>query len=108
MQVILSIIKNSEDNFLSNHIENPIIIISTQIKKNKMVISISDNGGGIEKNILNNIFNPYFSTKIKKNGTGLGLYMGKLIIEKHHKGELLALNTENGICFEIQLDLDND
>jgi len=108
MQVILSILKNSEDNFLFNKVDNPRISISIKNEFQYVIIKICDNGGGINENIINDIFNPYFSTKLDKNGTGLGLYMSKLIIEKHHNGKLNVYNTNDGVCFDIRLDIKND
>ena len=102
MQVILNILKNAEDNFIEKSIENPTIMIETLKEKNTHIIKISDNGGGIPENILPNIFDPYFSTKDEKNGTGLGLYMSKTVIEEHHNGELKVSNIDNGVCFEIK------
>ena len=99
MQVILNILKNAQDNFSEKETENPKITITT---KNR-IISICDNGGGLPKSILEKIFDPYFSTKDEKNGTGLGLYMSKIIIEEHHNGSLRAENKDNGICFLIEL-----
>ncbi len=103
IQVVLNILKNSEDNFIEKKISNPCINISTKKKNNEYVISITDNGGGIREDILSKIFKPYFSTKLEKNGTGLGLYMSKVIIEEHHNGVLKAKNLDNGVCFEIIL-----
>lgn len=103
MQVILNILKNSEDNFICNNIQNPTIEITITKDDNQHIISISDNGGGIDNDIIDDIFNPYFSTKENKNGTGLGLYMSKTIIEIHHKGTLSVKNILNGVCFKIVL-----
>ncbi len=99
MQVILNIIKNAEDNFVENSIEKPVISIKTE----ENTISICDNGNGIPDAVMAKIFEPYFSTKDEKNGTGLGLYMSKIIVEKHHNGKLTALNTDPGVCFIIEL-----
>jgi len=103
MQVILNILQNSEDNFLEKNTKNPQINIVAKKENNECIIQISDNGGGIPDDILPKIFEPYFSTKLKKNGTGLGLYMSKIIIEEHNNGKLDALNIDNGVCFEIAL-----
>ena len=99
IQVILSILQNNKDHFIEKQTENPSIKITTD----SHTISICDNGGGIPQDIINKIFDPYFSTKNEKNGTGLGLYMSKTIIEDHHNGTLQAYNIDNGACFKIQL-----
>jgi len=99
MQVILTILQNAQDNLLKKSIKEPSIKILT---KNR-TISICDNGGGIPKDILGKIFDPYFSTKEEKNGTGLGLYMSRTIIEDHHKGKLKVKNIDGGACFTIEL-----
>jgi len=99
MQVILNILKNAQDNFKERKITNPKISITTDAN----TISIQDNGGGIDKDILPKIFDPYFSTKNEKNGTGLGLHMSKIIVQEHHNGELLAQNRDNGVCFTIKI-----
>ncbi len=100
MQVILTIFKNSQDNFLEKKTANPTIKVITT----KKMISFCDNGGGIPEDILSKIFDPYFSTKLEKNGTGLGLYMSKTIIEEHHKATLSVKNIEGGACFTIKFD----
>ena len=99
MQVILNILKNAQDNFLEKNIKYPIIKIEIEQKS----IIISDNGGGIDEDIIKKIFDPYFSTKDEKNGTGLGLYMSKMIVDDHHQGSLLVENIEDGVCFNIDL-----
>ncbi|QKF81925.1 transporter substrate-binding domain-containing protein [Halarcobacter ebronensis] len=102
-QVILNILKNAEDALCERKGKNRKIFISTLKEKNKVVISILDNGGGIDKNIIDKIFDPYFSTKNKKDGTGLGLYMSKIIINEHCKGSLKVSNYQNGALFSIEL-----
>jgi len=103
MQVILNILKNAQDNFINKNIENPKITIRTKNYKDLNIIEIQDNGGGIAEDIIENIFDPYFSTKSEKQGTGLGLHMSKVIIEEHHKGKLEAKNIDDGACFIISL-----
>jgi PAS domain S-box-containing protein len=103
MQVILNIIKNSIDNFIEKKTVNPAVNISVQENNNKFTLVICDNGGGIEEAVLEKVFDPYFSTKNEKNGTGLGLYISKIVIESHSAGLLNVRNVNNGACFEIIL-----
>ncbi|MEA3352661.1 MAG: transporter substrate-binding domain-containing protein [Campylobacterota bacterium] len=103
MQVILNILKNSSDNFEEKKTLNPKIDIMTQKINNDYIIMICDNGGGVREDLLPNIFDPYFSTKDEKNGTGLGLYMSKIMIEEHHRGSLNIFNKNGGACCEIRL-----
>jgi PAS domain S-box-containing protein len=104
MQVILNILKNSEDAFMDKKVSNKKIAISTKKDKNMYIITIEDNAGGVKPEILSNIFDPYFSTKGKKNGTGLGLYMSKIMIEEHNGGRLSVQNRNNGLEFKILFD----
>jgi len=103
VQVLLNILKNSEDNFKEKGIENGVISIVASDFTDGISIEICDNGGGIPEEILPHIFEPYYSTKNDKNGTGLGLYMSKIIIEEHHKGKIEAKNNHHGVCFLITI-----
>ncbi|MDQ7043403.1 MAG: DUF3365 domain-containing protein [Sulfurimonas sp.] len=102
-QVLLNLIKNSMDAYLENDIQERIIQITTEKKTDDIIIKIKDNAGGIPKDILDKIFDPYFSTKDKKNGTGLGLYMSKMIIEDHLNGQLLVDTDNRSTIFQIIL-----
>ncbi|NOQ30362.1 MAG: transporter substrate-binding domain-containing protein [Helicobacteraceae bacterium] len=102
-QVLLNIIKNAEDALLEKDIFNPTITINTLHRDNVKILIISDNAGGIDESIIDQIFEPYFSTKKSKNGTGLGLYMSKIIIEDHCGGKLRVRNINNGAEFSIEL-----
>jgi signal transduction histidine kinase len=103
MQVILNILKNAQDNFFESKTQDAVITITTHDYAETTVLEICDNGGGIDTQIIHKIFEPYFSTKDEKNGTGLGLYMSKTIVEEHHKGILAVKNHDNGACFTITL-----
>ena len=103
-QVILNLIKNSEDALKEKDIKEKRIMLYI----NKKSLKIVDNAGGIDESILPKIFDPYFSTKIKKDGTGLGLYMSKVIVEDHCSGILKVNNTMDGVAFEILLGERND
>jgi len=97
IQVVINILKNAEDAFESKNVKNPKIDIIVDSN----VLIIADNAGGIPKYILEKIFDPYFSTKKKKNGTGLGLYMSKVIVEDHCDGKLVVTNSSDGAVFQI-------
>jgi len=104
MQVILNILKNSQDNFREQRTKKPKIYLSCQDTEDGINIQICDNGGGIHHGIIDKVFDPYFSTKHEKNGTGLGLYMSKIIIDEHHNGHLSVKNEGEGVCFKINID----
>jgi PAS domain S-box-containing protein len=104
-QVILNLLKNAEDALIDNAIAYPQIWIRAFANEKMTFLEIEDNGGGIPEAIINKIFDPYFSTKMDKNGTGIGLYMSKTIVEQHGKGSLSVLNTPLGACFQIAFPL---
>jgi ABC-type nitrate/sulfonate/bicarbonate transport system substrate-binding protein/signal transduction histidine kinase len=103
LQVFLNIMKNAQDNFKEKAVKVPVLKIKTYDTPTSVKIEISDNGGGIHGQNHTKIYDPYFSTKSKKNGTGLGLYMSKMIIEDHHNGILSHQNRDDGVCFCIEL-----
>ena len=105
-QVILNLIKNAEDILLEKKIQNPYIKLKTFKEANNLILEVSDNAGGVPSDIINKIFEPYFSTKTKKDGTGLGLYMSKTIIEEHCRGSLSMSNDENGAVFRVALPIE--
>jgi len=102
-QVVLNLIQNATDALLETNPTSPTIEITTTCKEDKKILTIKDNGGGIPEKIIDKIFEPYFSTKFEKNGTGLGLYMSKTIIEKHCGGELHVANDKDGAVFTIEI-----
>ena len=104
MQVILNILQNSVDNFKEKQIRYPKIMLTT----NEEYLMICDNGGGIKDSVIGKIFDPYFSTKSDKNGTGLGLYMSSVIVREHHQGKLSVKNSKDGVCFMIDLSKESD
>ncbi|PHR55023.1 MAG: hypothetical protein COA44_11765 [Arcobacter sp.] len=102
-QVLLNILSNAKDALIYTKTKDPEISISLECKKEEIIIKINDNAGGIDVNIIDNIFEPYFTTKQANNGTGIGLYMSKTIIENHMMGTLRVQNTPLGASFEITL-----
>ncbi|MBF0486984.1 MAG: PAS domain S-box protein [Nitrospirae bacterium] len=107
-QVVLNILNNAKDAITSkretgNKIQGLIeITICNNEKRDEVIISIRDNGGGIPDDIIGKVFEPYFTTK-GTEGTGIGLYMSKTIIETNMGGRLYCENIENGTMFIIEL-----
>ena len=114
-QTVLNIFSNAKDIIIEKVQRSRIIMIEISLSKNNrhVVISIQDNGGGIPENIIDNIFDPYFTTKEQGKGTGIGLYMSKQIIETNMKGNILVKNSTfehekiiyKGAQFTIELPL---
>lgn len=100
---ILNILSNAKDIFLERKIIEPKIVFNIKAGRQYAVINIEDNGGGILIENINRVFEPYYSTKYPKQGTGIGLYMCKIIIEKNMRGFLNVKNIRNGACFTIKL-----
>jgi len=100
-QVLLNIFNNSKDAIKINNIQRGKIEVATDTRNSNIIISISDNGKGIPLDILDKVFEPYFTTKFKHQGTGLGLYMSKMIIENSMGGEINVSNLEDGAVFDI-------
>ena len=101
-QVLINIINNSKDALIDTEQLEKRITIDILSTEDALTLTIRDNGGGIDAAILPKIFDPYFSTK-KKNGTGLGLYMSKMIIEEQMRGELSVENLNDGASFSIKV-----
>ena len=102
VQVILNIINNSIDAFMENRTQNAKIDINLEENEDSIVIIIKDNAGGITKENILKIFEPYFSTK-GKNGTGSGLYMCQMIVEKQFKGEIKVSSSMDESTFKVEI-----
>jgi signal transduction histidine kinase len=94
MQVLINILNNARDFLCQRNIENKLILIDTYIKKHHVIIEIKDNALGIKEKILTRVFEPYFTTKFKAKGIGVGLYMCYEIITKHFSGTIEVQNCE--------------
>ena len=104
VQVLLNLIKNADNALLKNQVTSPEIYINEYHDKTYNIIEISDNAGGIDTQIMDKIFEPYFSTKNAEDSMGLGLYMSKFIIEESCGGRLSVENIEGGVKFTIRLE----
>ncbi len=101
VQALVNIVKNANDTFLERNINNPQITIKTFMQDSKKTITVEDNAGGIEITPIDKIFEPYFTTKQANSGTGIGLYMTKMIIEKNNTGTISVKNLHTGVMFII-------
>lgn len=106
IQSLLIILNNAiyacQKNLAYTHNQGHITIETYSLKRD-LIISIEDNGGGVESKDLKKIFDPYYTTKEKPHGTGLGLYILKLIIEESMNGKISLENSENGAIFTIKI-----
>lgn len=101
IQALINLINNSKDAYLERDIKDRIIKIKTYNTKGKKIIEIHDNAGGIDEKLHEKIFEPNFTTKNQSIGTGIGLYMTKMIIEKNSKGTIKVTNKNKGVLFTI-------
>lgn len=99
-QVLINIINNAKDILIQRKVKEPKIILTITQNEKEVIILIKDNGGGIKVEPLEDIFKPFF-TFDKKDGTGIGLFMSKLIIENNMQGRLCVENIKNGALFKI-------
>jgi len=102
IQVLLNLINNSREAIITQQREGQIQINARAIDEN-ILVTVLDNGGGISEKDMQQIFEPYFTTKHKTQGTGLGLYMSHQIIVNNMKGSIFAENRGDGTCFSITL-----
>ena len=102
-QVILNLINNAKDALIQREGPGKRIVIRADAKKGTLRLEVEDNGGGVPAEIMEKIFEPYFTTKFGAQGTGIGLYMSKVIVEKNLRGHIAVLNKKEGACFIITL-----
>lgn len=102
-QVILNLLGNARDAVLADNQPQPRIHIHAKTVGKQVCIDVEDNGTGIDESIMHKIYEPYFTTKEEGKGTGIGLYMTKMIIENNMHGQLAASNLEHGARIRITL-----
>ena len=108
-QSLLNILNNAKDAIIKKREKeeyNAQVKIKIIKKTNSARIIIQNNGGQIEDDVIERIFEPYFTTKFETQGTGIGLYMTKTIIETNMKGKIKVENVKDGVRFEIKLPLE--
>ncbi len=106
-QVFLNLFSNAKDALVSKDIEEKKVWVSVKQQNHTIVIMICDNAGGVPPQIMEKIFDPYFTTKHQSQGTGLGLYMSRMILQNHFDGSLQVHNTtssEAGACFCVDIE----
>ncbi len=103
VQTLLVLLNNAKDAILEKEPSNPYIKVVARKEGESIVVTICDNGGGIEPKNLDKIFDPYFTTKKESKGTGHGLSMAKMIVEESLGGKIVAYNEKEGACFRIVL-----
>lgn len=106
-QVLLNILKNAKDVLIEKKIENPKIFIWAKEEEFEVTLYIEDNGGGVTVEPKSKIFEPYFTTRDDSDGTGIGLYMSKIIVDKNMKGKLFVENINDGARFSISIPKEN-
>jgi signal transduction histidine kinase len=106
--ILINLITNARDALEELGDQEKYINIQVSTKSSLCVIKISDNAGGIDEDIIDRVFNPYFTTKDSNKGTGLGLYMSKKLLQEHLDGDIFVRNKHNGAEFTIILDTDNE
>ncbi|MBU3013155.1 response regulator [Poseidonibacter lekithochrous] len=102
IQILMNILINAKEAFKDTN-KNKEITIESSINKENIILSITDNAGGIEENIFDKIFDKHFTSKSYNEGSGLGLYMSKKIIKEHLNGEIKVSNVKDGASFKIIL-----
>lgn len=102
-QALLNILQNARDILIEKQIKKPRIIVTLNKENDKAVLTIADNAGGIPEDFIDKVFDPYFSTKGPEQGTGIGLFMCKAIIEKNMGGKLTVKNSDLGAEFKIEV-----
>jgi len=103
-QIIIVLLNNAKDALLDRNVFNGVVQISLSKVESAYLIEINDNAGGITKSVISKIFEPYYTTKHKSVGTGLGLFMARKIIQERHNGTLEVKNIDKGSCFSITLE----
>jgi signal transduction histidine kinase len=102
-EIVITIINNAKDALISRNIYDPKIFFKAWREDDFLFIKICDNAGGMTKNVMQKIFEQNFTTKHSSEGTGLGLYMVKKLLNEKFNAEIDVKNRDNGVCFTLKL-----
>jgi signal transduction histidine kinase len=102
-QAVLNLLVNAKEAIMDKKVDHGQIRLRLEEREGNAVLSVDDNGGGIPQAVLPRLFEPYFTTK--EQGSGIGLYMVKMIIERNMHGTVAAANIENGASFSLRVPL---
>ncbi len=102
--MFLNILNNARDAIIEREIADARITVTIYVENSLAVVTVADNAGGIPDEIIDKIFDPYFTTKEQQAGTGIGLFMSKSIIEKSMGGRINVRNTASGAEFRIEVE----
>ncbi len=101
-QIIITLVDNARDVLVARNIYNPKISMHAFLENGALFIKICDNGGGMSKSVMEQVFDPAFTTKHHSEGTGLGLFMAKKLAEEKLQASLYVKNVDSGVCFTIE------
>lgn len=102
-QALLNLLLNARDSLLESNPNEKWIKVNSSLLNGRAVVTVTDNGGGVKEEIIDKIFDPYFTTKKLGKGSGIGLFMSKMIIERSMEGSLTARNINGGAEFRIEV-----
>jgi len=105
-QIIVHLINNAIDAYEKNSVPSKNLSLFCKSSQQRLIISVYDEAGGIKDEIIDEIFDPYFTTKDETSGTGLGLYMSRLLVEKHLNGHLDVINKDKGCLAQLTIEIE--
>lgn len=106
--VLFNVLNNARDAIIASQVGEKYISIRTFSKDDEVVIEIKNTGDQIPAEIMEKLFQPYFTTKGDKDGTGVGLYISRIIVEQRMNGKIQLENAEDGVCCRIKLNIDKE
>jgi signal transduction histidine kinase len=106
--VLFNVLNNARDAIVESKVEDKYISIRTFSKDKEVIIEIHNTGNQIPDETLEKLFQPYFTTKGDKDGTGVGLYISRIIVEQRMNGKINLENVEDGVCCRIMLNTDKE